>query len=92
MPMNATSARAAVMHAPRQNLYLQHYPLPDVAGDCILVKVTCCTICGSDVHTWTGRRDSAVPIILGHEIVGTIAAKGEAVTHDCADQPLAVGD
>ncbi|MGD9090724.1 MAG: zinc-binding dehydrogenase [Desulfobacterales bacterium] len=92
MPMNAFSARAAVMHAPRQNLSLQHYPLPDVARDCILVKVTCCTICGSDVHTWTGRRDSAVPIILGHEIVGTIAAKGKAVTHDCADQPLAVGD
>ncbi|MGD1985815.1 MAG: zinc-binding dehydrogenase [Desulfobacterales bacterium] len=90
--MNETSARAAVMHAPRQHLNLQRYPLPDVARDGILVKVTCCTICGSDVHTWSGRRDSAVPIILGHEIVGTIAAKGEAVTHDCADRPLAVGD
>ena len=90
--MNETSAQAAVMRAPRQNLDLLRYPLPEVADDCILVKVTCCTICGSDVHTWSGRRDSAVPIILGHEIVGTIAAKGEAVTHDCADRPLAVGD
>jgi alcohol dehydrogenase len=92
MPMNAKTARAAVMRAPRQNLSLQHYPLPNVARDGILVKVTCCTICGSDVHTWSGRRDSAVPIILGHEIVGTIAAKGEAVTRDCADRLLAVGD
>jgi D-arabinose 1-dehydrogenase-like Zn-dependent alcohol dehydrogenase len=29
---------------------------------------------------------------LVSEIVGTIAAKGEAVTYDCADRPLAVGD
>jgi alcohol dehydrogenase len=90
--MNETSAQAAVMRAPRQNLDLLRYPLPEVADDCILVKVTCCTICGSDVHTWSGRRDSAVPIILGHEIVGTIAAKGDAVTRDSADQPIAVGD
>jgi alcohol dehydrogenase len=90
--MKEKSGRAAVMHAPRQNLDIQRYPLPEVARDCILVKVTCCTICGSDVHTWSGRRDSAVPIILGHEIVGTIAAKGAAVTHDSADRPLAVGD
>ncbi len=90
--MNETSARAAVMHAPRKKLNLQRYPLPTVDQDAILVKVTCCTICGSDVHTWAGRRDSAVPIILGHEIVGTITAKGNAVTRDCADQPLAVGD
>jgi alcohol dehydrogenase len=90
--MKTETAMAAVMHAPRQNLDLLRYPLPEVADDCILVKVTCCTICGSDVHTWSGRRDSAVPIILGHEIVGTIAAKGEAVTHDSADQPIDVGD
>jgi alcohol dehydrogenase len=90
--MNEPTGRAAVMRAPRQNLEIQHFPLPEVARDCILVKVTCCTICGSDVHTWTGRRESALPIILGHEIVGTIAAKGEAVTHDSADQTLALGD
>jgi alcohol dehydrogenase len=90
--MKLKSGWAAVMHAPRQNLDIRRYPLPAIARDCILVKVTCCTICGSDVHTWSGRRDSVVPIILGHEIVGTIAAKGDAVTHDCADQPLAVGD
>lgn len=86
------TARAAVMTATGKDLEIKEYPLPRVALGCILVKVTCCTICGSDVHTWSGRRDSAVPIILGHEIVGVIAAKGKAVTHDAADQPLAIGD
>ena len=90
--MKTQTALAAVMRVPGQDLELQRFPLPAVASDCILVKVTCCTICGSDVHTWSGRRESPVPIILGHEIVGTVAAKGDAVTHDSADRPLAVGD
>ncbi|MGD9114518.1 MAG: zinc-binding dehydrogenase [Desulfobacterales bacterium] len=90
--MKEKTARAAVMTSPRQKLEIKHYPLPKVTEDDILVKVTCCTICGSDVHTWSGRRPSALPIILGHEIVGTIAAKGVEVTHDSGDQPLAVGD
>jgi alcohol dehydrogenase len=90
--MKTKTARAAVMSAPRQDLEIKHYPLPTVAKDCILVKIDCCTICGSDVHTWSGRRRSAVPIILGHEIVGSIAAMGADVTRDSADRPLAVGD
>jgi alcohol dehydrogenase len=90
--MKPKTARAAVMNAPRQHLEIKHYPLPDVSQDCILVKVNCCTICGSDVHTWSGRRPSVLPIILGHEIVGTIAEMGSAVTRDSGDRPITVGD
>ncbi len=49
-------ARAAVMVAPHKDLEIREYPLPRVEKSCILVKITCCTICGSDVHTWLGRR------------------------------------
>jgi len=90
--METKTARAAVMVAPRQNLEITHYPLPAVAEGCILVKITCCTVCGSDVHTWSGRRASPLPIILGHEIVGTIAAMGTGVSRDSGDRPLVVGD
>lgn len=86
------TARAAVMAKPRQALTIEHYRLPPVADGCILVNVSCCTICGSDVHTWSGRRSSDLPIILGHEIVGTIAEMGAGVETDSADRPLAVGD
>ena len=34
------------------------YPLP-VGPGCMLVRITCCTICGSDLHTWTGRKKIA---------------------------------
>ncbi len=90
--MKPKTACAAVMSAPRQHLEIKRYPLPDVSKDCILVKVNCCTICGSDFHTWSGRRPSALPIILDHEIVGTIVEIGSAVTRDSGDQPITVGD
>ncbi len=86
------TARAAVMTAPNTDLEIVEYPLPPVVAGCVLVKINCCTICGSDLHTWQGRRKSPLPIILGHEIVGTIVELGKGVTHDSGDQPLEVGD
>ena len=86
------TAIAAVMTIPKQDLELIEYPLPQVDKGCILVKILCCTICGSDLHTWQGRRESPVPIILGHEIVGEIVSLSQGVTHDSGDQPLNVGD
>jgi putative phosphonate catabolism associated alcohol dehydrogenase len=88
----AKTAKAAVMTSPRMDLVIKKYPLPRVNKGCILVKITCCTICGSDVHSWIGRRTAPTPIILGHEIVGTIAELGEGVTHDSGDRQLNVGD
>jgi putative phosphonate catabolism associated alcohol dehydrogenase len=92
MPDLPRYAKAAVMTEPGKDLEIIEYPLPEVETGCILVKITCCTICGSDLHTWQGRRKSPLPIILGHEIVGTIVEMGRGVTHDSSDQPLRLGD
>ena len=50
--------------------------LKDPVGDQILIKVEGCTICGSDVHTFLGRRSAQVPTVLGHEIAGRIVSFG----------------
>ncbi|KAJ2777053.1 hypothetical protein GGI15_004639, partial [Coemansia interrupta] len=46
------------------------------------IKIECCGICGSDLHTlkqeWSGTK---YPVIVGHEIVGKVITKGEKVTH-----------
>ena len=86
------SARVAVMTAPKKDLEIWNYPLPHVERGCLLVKITCCTICGSDVHSWIGRRTAPTPIILGHEIVGKIVELKGSVTHDVGDRPLQIGD
>lgn len=57
-------------------LKLVEVPIPSLRrGDC-LVKVTGCTICGSDIHSFLGHRHVAVPSILGHEIVGVVEECG----------------
>ena len=88
----AKAAKAAVMTAAGRDLEIKKYPLPRAERGCILVKITCCTICGSDIHSWMGRRAAPTPIILGHEIVGQIFELGAGVTHDSGDRPLQVGD
>jgi alcohol dehydrogenase len=89
--MNKTG-KAAVMIEAKRELEIRKYPLSPVGEGCILVKITCCTICGSDLHSWLGKRQAPTPIILGHEIVGEIVELGEGVTHDSGDQPLKIGD
>ncbi|MEN2487162.1 zinc-binding dehydrogenase [Flavobacterium sp. B11] len=46
--------------------------LPELKKGEILVKNKYATLCGSDLHTFTGRRKEPSPIVLGHEIVGEI--------------------
>ncbi len=87
-----TKCRAAVMTAAGRDLELREYPVPVPGVREALVRVRCCTICRSDLHTWQGQRPSPLPIILGHEITGEIVSLGAGLTHDFANQALSIGD
>jgi putative phosphonate catabolism associated alcohol dehydrogenase len=88
----ASEIRAAVLVVPGQPLELQAVPVPPLAEGELLVRVTACSLCGSDLHTAHGRRPHPVPTILGHEIVGRIAALGPGSAPVCVSgRPLAVG-
>ena len=57
------------------------------------VRVTCCTLCRSDLHTHSGRRIEPTPTVLGHEIVGRIEEFGpDAPRVDGNGEPLHMGD
>lgn len=59
----------------------------------VLVQVIATTLCGSDLHTLSGRRNVATPTILGHEILGRIVAFGDGHSRlDYFDQTLSEGD
>jgi alcohol dehydrogenase len=52
-----------------------------------------CTVCGSDLHTFAGRRPGPVPGALGHEIIGTIEAFGPGKNlKDLSGKALKPGD
>ena len=83
---------AAVFHGTAAQIELQHLPTPVPRGAEILVRVESCTLCGSDLHSFEGRRKVPVPTILGHEIVGRIEAFGPAaVRSDAAGCSLEIG-
>lgn len=91
--MSAAMAQAMVFNGAGEPLTLRQFPLPEPQGEEILVRVTCCTLCGSDLHTAAGRRTTPTPTILGHEIIGTIAAAGpDAEMTDFHGASLHIGD
>lgn len=51
------------------------------------IKIHCCGICHSDIHTIdSGWGPTMYPAVVGHEIIGTVTAKGNQVKN------LALGD
>ena len=63
---------------------------PLTAGD-VLVRVRLATVCGSDLHTVSGRRSQPCPSILGHETVGEIVAIGAGGARDVSGRTLQLG-
>ncbi len=84
--------KAAVFVGVDKPIEIREYPVVNPGQDQILVRISMCTVCGSDVHTWTGRRPGKTPAILGHEIMGRIVELGDGISHDCLGAPLKVGD
>ena len=84
--------RAARFEEPGRPLVATTVPVPRPAPDEVLVRVAATGLCGSDVHiavegiTPTAYR----PITLGHEIAGTVAAVGDAVTGWAGDERVCV--
>jgi len=76
-----------------QPLELRHCTLPQLDDGEVLVRVTCCTLCGSDIHTYEGRRSTPCPTVLGHEIIGRVEElPSGSVVRDFDGNPLKIGD
>jgi len=83
--------RAARLHrtAPVETapLAVEDAPAPVVGPGDVLVRVHACGICRTDLHVVEGELPQRrVPLIPGHQVVGTVAAAGAGVTR------LAIGD
>ena len=66
---------------------LDDVPMPDIGPDDILLRVSLCGICGSDLgYIAMGGLGITQPMPLGHELVGNVTATGANV------KQLSVGD
>jgi alcohol dehydrogenase, propanol-preferring len=76
--------RAAVLHEFKKPLVLEDVPRPLIGESDLLIQLEACGICHSDLHLADGdwpqlARLTKKPLILGHEIAGRVAQKGEDV-------------
>ncbi len=55
---------------------LEQVAIPPLGAGETLVRIRLATVCGSDLHTVTGRRPAPCPSVLGHEGVGEVVATG----------------
>jgi alcohol dehydrogenase len=87
------TSRAMVFEGPGRPLVARDFALPRLAAGELLVEITCATICGSDLHTYQGRRETPCPTILGHEMLGRVVALPAGdLPVDWLGRPLAIGD
>lgn len=88
-----SSSLAAVFDGTAGQIALREFPIPKPRGPEMLVRVLGCTLCGSDLHSFEGRRAVPVPTVLGHEIIGELVDFGDSATmSDIAGQPVRRGD
>ncbi len=73
--------RAMLLDAPGRPLRLAEIPIPVPGEHDLLIGVTACGVCRTDLHIVDGELPPhRKPIVPGHEIVGRVAATGAAVT------------
>ena len=73
--------KAAVFYDVK-DIRLEDVPEPEIGDEDVLVEVTACGICGSDLEYYMGRSpvgtaDGKGPLILGHEFAGKVVKVGK---------------
>lgn len=72
--------KAMILDVAGLPLRLGEIPTPKPGRGQLLIKVRACGVCRTDLHVAGGELSKPkLPLVLGHEIVGTVAARGAGV-------------
>jgi propanol-preferring alcohol dehydrogenase len=83
--------RAMLLDAPGQPLRLAEVPPPRPVANQVLLRVQACGVCRTDLHIVDGELPHPkLPLILGHQIVGTIVELGNRVSRFKVGQRVGV--
>jgi alcohol dehydrogenase, propanol-preferring len=67
-----------LLEAPRSPLLPAELPEPEPAAGQVLIRVHVCGVCRTDLHVVDGELpDPKLPLVVGHQIVGTVEGAGE---------------
>jgi alcohol dehydrogenase, propanol-preferring len=86
--------RAMVLTEPKRPVELRDVPKPKPGRGQLLVRVSTCAVCRTDLHVVDGELpDPKLPLILGHQIVGRVEEIGEENSKfEIRNSQFAVGD
>jgi propanol-preferring alcohol dehydrogenase len=84
--------KAAVLHALKEPLRIEQVPIPEPGHGELLIKVTACGVCHSDLHAVDGdwTPPPVIPLIPGHEVAGKVAKLGPGVTDFAVGEEVGV--
>lgn len=75
--------KALVKQKPERGIWMQDVPVPEYGPNDLLIKIRKTAICGTDIHIYTwdewSQKTIPVPMTVGHEFAGEVAAMGEDV-------------
>jgi propanol-preferring alcohol dehydrogenase len=72
--------RAMVLREPGRPLVAEHLPVPEPGSGQVLIRVHTCGVCRTDLHIVDRELPHPkLPLIPGHEIVGTVVRAGDGV-------------
>lgn len=77
--------KAALLVSPEQ-IEIREVDPPPLAHGEVRIRTALAGVCGTDISIFQGRRPAPYPFILGHEVMGRVAAVGAGVAN------LQVGD
>jgi propanol-preferring alcohol dehydrogenase len=83
--------RAMVLRRAHEKLVAEERPVPGPGPDEVVLRVAACAVCRTDLHVVDGELPHPkLPLVPGHEIVGTVIAKGARVDRFAAGERVGV--
>ena len=87
--------KALVKKYDKPGIWMDEVPVPGIGINDVLIKIKKTSICGTDIHIYNwddwAKKTIPVPMVTGHEYVGTVEAIGSNV-HDVKIGELVSGE
>ena len=87
--------KALVKKYDKPGIWMDEVPVPEIGVNDVLIKIKKTSICGTDIHIYNwddwAKKTIPVPMVTGHEYVGTVEAIGSNV-HDVKIGELVSGE
>ena len=83
--------RAMQLRAAKETLRLEELPVPTPAPGQVLIRVSVCAVCRTDLHIVSGElKEPKLPLVIGHMVVGRVEAAAERTHRFAPGQRIGV--